>query len=161
MISADRFCFNGEPIDGRATLVYVAKRERERSPFGQRIYEARKHAGLTQTQLAHAAGLAQSTLGELEIKGESSMRTVQMAEACGVRAQWLADGTGPMVDASRLPPEVQNLVTEMLSLPPRQKDWVLMTLREAVKVAREMIVEPPAASPSNTQEPSRYSVRRA
>lgn len=139
IISADRFSFNGLPIDGRATLADVAKRERERTPFGQRIYEARKHAGLTQTQLANACGLAQSTLGELEVKGDSSMRTVQIAEACGVRAQWLADGSGPMVDVRRLPPEVEQLAAEMIALPQKQRDWVLMTLREAVKLAKETV----------------------
>lgn len=156
MLSADRFSINGEPISGRATLARVAKQERQRTPFGQRLYEARKHAKLTQTQLAKAAGLAQSTLGELEFQGDSSMRTVQIAEACGVRAQWLADGTGPMLDVRRMPPEVEQLVAEMLSLDQRQKAWVVMTLREAVKVAREMIVDQPAEA----QQPSSYSTRR-
>jgi transcriptional regulator with XRE-family HTH domain len=71
---------------------------RERTPFGERLFLARTHAKLSQTQLAKAAGVSQGNLGELEWNGESSMAVVRIAAACGVRPEWLADGKGEMID---------------------------------------------------------------
>lgn len=87
----------GQPIDGLTTLAGM-KEKRERTPFGERLHKARKHAKLTQAQLAKAAGVAQSTLAELEYDGDASMAAVRIANACGVRPLWLTDGEGEMVD---------------------------------------------------------------
>lgn len=84
----------GWPIGGMSTLAAM----KERTPFGLRLFQARTHAKLTQTQLAKAAKVAQGTLGELEWTGESSMAVVRLAVACGVRPEWLAEGEGEMVD---------------------------------------------------------------
>lgn len=65
--------------------------------FGKRVVQARKHARLTQVQLAQAVGVAQSTIGEAEKKGFGSSYTPQIAAACGVSPHWLATGDGPMV----------------------------------------------------------------
>lgn len=62
--------------------------------FGQRIKAARKKARLTQEQLAQAIGISQGSLSEMENKGMSSTYTVQIAQACGVDATWLATGQG-------------------------------------------------------------------
>lgn len=66
------------------------------SAFGQRIKQARKHAKLTQEQLAKAIGMSQGSLSEAEKVGLSSTYTVQIAKACGVSANWLATGVGHM-----------------------------------------------------------------
>lgn len=65
--------------------------------FGKRLRMAREHAGLTQTQLADLAGLAQSTIGTAEATGNGSRKTTQIATICGVSATWLATGEGPML----------------------------------------------------------------
>ena len=65
--------------------------------IGQRVKRARKHASLTQKELGDAVGVRQATISDLE-KGESrsSAYLVEIAKACGVRAEWLATGTGNM-----------------------------------------------------------------
>lgn len=67
-----------------------------RSEFGQRLFDARKHAKMTQA--AGAKGIiGQGTLAELEWTGQGSSHTTALAARYGVRAEWLADGMLPMV----------------------------------------------------------------
>lgn len=65
--------------------------------LAERISESRKEAGLTQGQLAKAAGIKnQSTIGMLE-SGDRKKTTfiAEIASALGVNAQWLSHGVGP------------------------------------------------------------------
>ena len=71
-------------------------RGKQRTAFGQRLYDARKAARLTQNQLAKLTGMSQSTLAEAEAGAEGSSFTVQLAQALDVRAEWLASGSGAM-----------------------------------------------------------------
>lgn len=64
--------------------------------YGNRLKAAVKQSGLTQTALAKKAGIGQGTLSELMSVGHGSGKTVQLAEACGVNAHWLATGEGLM-----------------------------------------------------------------
>lgn len=64
--------------------------------FAKRLKEARSHAGLTQEQLADAADMSQSAIGDLESKRHGSRRTATLASVCGVSALWLESGEGPM-----------------------------------------------------------------
>lgn len=66
--------------------------------FGKRLAKARKHAQLTQDQLAARTGMAQSTLAAAESKGAGSRKVAQIAAACTVNAHWLATGEGEMLD---------------------------------------------------------------
>lgn len=68
---------------------------RERSAFGNRMYEARQAAGLTQMQVKAAVGCSQGTLSELEATAESSGLVPRFAELYGVLPMWLATGEGP------------------------------------------------------------------
>lgn len=70
-------------------------RERERTAFGARLYEARTEAKLKQPQLAKIVGMGQSTLAEAEWSAQGSSFTAQLAQACGVRPEWLASGALP------------------------------------------------------------------
>lgn len=70
------------------------------SDFGDRVRKARKHAKLSQEQLAGDIGIKQGSLSELERVGNSSTFTVQIAQRCGVRADWLATGDGLMLSTS-------------------------------------------------------------
>lgn len=68
-------------------------REKERSEFGWRLYEARKRAGLTQVELAKRAGFgSQGSIAELEKLGQGSSHTPMLATALGVTPEWLATG---------------------------------------------------------------------
>lgn len=73
-------------------------RQRERTPFGERLYTARKKAKLTQVKLAKAAGMSQGTLAELEWEGQGSSYTPMLASACGVSAEWLAGAAEASAD---------------------------------------------------------------
>jgi len=62
-----------------------------------RIKQARKHAGLTQRELAEVVGVSQPVISQLE-KGDNlqSVHLLKIAVACSVNAAWLADGVGEM-----------------------------------------------------------------
>lgn len=73
----------------------------QRMTISQRMKAARKHAGLTQKQLAEIAGVSQPVISQLE--GGSSLKSVhitKLATACGVSPLWLAEGVGAMTDPS-------------------------------------------------------------
>lgn len=112
-------------------------RQKERTPFGERLHQARKAAKLTQPQLAKAAGMAQSTLAELEYIGNGSSFTAQLAEKLKVRPEWLANGSGPMKDAARLSDQVADLATIADALPPHLKRRVLILWKQALEFAHE------------------------
>lgn len=71
--------------------------------FARRLKRARKHARLTQKQLAPLAGMSQSNLSELETVAHQSGKTPQLAKACGVNSHWLATGEGGMLDPETPP----------------------------------------------------------
>lgn len=66
--------------------------------LAQRMKAARKHAGLTQRQLADAVKVEQPLISQLETgKTLKSAHIAQIAKACRVSAIWLASGEGEMV----------------------------------------------------------------
>lgn len=77
--------------------------------YGERLKLSRKHAGITQAELATRIGngVTQAGISYLE-KSEAtgSEFTAQFAEACGVRPIWLASEIGPMIDEYRLASEI-------------------------------------------------------
>lgn len=76
--------------------------------FGKRLKAARKHAGLTQKQLAPLVPMSQSNLSELETVAYGSTFVPQLARVCGVNAHWLATGEGEMLgeaEQERPPPQ--------------------------------------------------------
>jgi len=68
--------------------------------YGNRLRQARKHAGLNQVQLAKQTGLAQSTISSAERLGNGSTDNAVYAKACGVSAHWLETGVGEMLPAT-------------------------------------------------------------
>lgn len=76
---------------------YPAAMKKDRTEFGSRLLKARKHAALTQTALANAVKMPQSTYGEAEMSGLGSTYTAQIAKKCGVDSVWLATGDGEMI----------------------------------------------------------------
>lgn len=82
----------------------------DRTEFGERLFKARKHARFSQSDLAEKVGLRQSAIHEAETTGQGTTKTVQIAEVLGVRAQWLAEGVGPMFPTDQEPPPVARTV---------------------------------------------------
>jgi DNA-binding XRE family transcriptional regulator len=66
--------------------------------YGSRLKQSRKHAGFTQVELSKKTGIPQSTISTAEREGNGSGETPVYAQACGVNALWLANGTGEMLD---------------------------------------------------------------
>ncbi|YCH23132.1 helix-turn-helix transcriptional regulator [Pseudomonas sp. D1-3] len=65
-----------------------------------RLKAARKHAQLTQPQLAERVGMDQTSISNLERgKSAGSKFTAQIARVCGVSPIWLAEGRGEMLPA--------------------------------------------------------------
>jgi transcriptional regulator with XRE-family HTH domain len=145
---------NGEPISGIPTLADMA-RTKERTAYGARVFQARTRAGLTQPQLAKAAGMSQGTLGELEWYAESSRFTAQIAAACAVRAEWLATGEGAMLDSMTLLPEVLELAAKINALPDRHREFVLTAAREAMKALDVLTKDRASSGLSRTDDTAR------
>jgi transcriptional regulator with XRE-family HTH domain len=76
----------------------------ETETLGQRLQRLRLAAGMTQAQLAEAAGVPVATLRGWEIdRREPGLRpAVQLARALGVTAEVLAD-TVPVEDVGKVP----------------------------------------------------------
>lgn len=81
------------------TLPAMAHRTKDRTPFGERLFEARSFAKLSQKDLADAVDLSQNNISHLEIHGQGSPKVAEMALACGVRVAWLSRGDGEMLEA--------------------------------------------------------------
>ncbi|MBF0346457.1 MAG: helix-turn-helix domain-containing protein [Magnetococcales bacterium] len=65
--------------------------------LNERIKMARKHAGITQKELAERVGISQTAIHKLEGGGsQSSRKTIAIALTCGVDPIWLDTGRGEM-----------------------------------------------------------------
>jgi len=85
---------NKEPYLQAHKLAYTLARMN----LSQRVKAARKHAGLTQRELAKAARVEQPLISQLETgKTLKSAHIAQIAKACRVSALWLASGEGEMI----------------------------------------------------------------
>lgn len=66
--------------------------------YKDRIKAARKHARLTQAELAGRVGIDQTSISDLERgKSASSSHGASIASSCGVSALWLEKGVGEML----------------------------------------------------------------
>lgn len=65
--------------------------------LGNRIKIARKRRGLTQSKLARLSGTLQATISALErYDRKTAQRSTEIAQALGVRLEWLLTGEGSM-----------------------------------------------------------------
>lgn len=91
---------SGFPIDAGATVPKM--RKVERSDFGARLRAARLDADVSQEDLAKAAGLAQSSVTELERSGQGSAAVTRMARKLNVDARWLVSKRNPCLVGHRV-----------------------------------------------------------
>lgn len=84
--------------------------QQSRTPFGDRLFDARKSAKLTQKELASKVGMSQSALAEAEKTGQGSQYLAQLARALGVQSIWLATGKGPREQSASVTPFDANAV---------------------------------------------------
>lgn len=89
----------------------------EKMTFSERLNLAMKESGFTQGALAEAVGMAQPSVWKLVSGGaKGSKKTAQIASVLGVRAEWLADGSGPMKDDSITPHNPKSTI-------PQESEW--------------------------------------
>ena len=64
--------------------------------FGERLYKARKNAGMTQQELADEVGVTDRAIGNWESghNAPTSFNVCMLAKALGVSAGWLIAGEG-------------------------------------------------------------------
>ena len=112
--------------------------------FGERLAEARKRKGLTQTQLGQGLGTDGADASKAVVYGwekdQHYPRVDQLALICdklGASADYLLLGR---TTASELSPEVSDVAAAINRLPPKHRDWVLRTARDAIEFALETIV---------------------
>ena len=79
---------------------------KNRTPYGSRLVQARKQAGLGQVELARRVGIAQSTLAAAEWSALGSRHTPKIAKVLGVNPIWLQNGSGPRGPDERSEPDL-------------------------------------------------------
>lgn len=71
---------------------------------GNRVRKARKHAKLTQVQLAKKLKTSQGTISDIENgRNKESSYLYAIASSTGVSAEWLINGVGEMLDEPKKP----------------------------------------------------------
>ena len=92
---------NTHTLEHRYTYLqrYGHARNNLHMEYKDRVKAARKHARLTQVELAKMVGIDQASISDLE-RGRSSRSSynASLAKACGVSALWLEKGIGEMLD---------------------------------------------------------------
>lgn len=72
--------------------------------LGDRVKKARKHAGLTQIQLAKKVKTSQGAISDLENgRNKDSSSLYDIAKVTGVSTDWLMKGHGEMLDVEKKP----------------------------------------------------------
>jgi transcriptional regulator with XRE-family HTH domain len=132
-------------------------REKERTPFAQRLVAARTRAGLSQPQLAKLVGMAQGTLGEAETTAIGSKYTAQLAGILKVRAEWLASGEGPMLDVGW--PFARIDLSRVLRLSPSDLAYVEGRLEAAIEKVEQAQGESPTEATDQQDKPPPSATR--
>ncbi len=98
-----------------------------RTPFGERLFLARRRKGLTQRQVSDQVGISPSNLAELEQSGAGSAFTVALALLYGVNPVWLALDQGPMTGGLPAPEWLETLTPEELEMTRRFVEGLIAT----------------------------------
>jgi len=98
---------------------------------GSRIKQLREKLGLSQSELAHRAGVAQSTLSYLEsgIKSPSIDTLLQICDALGVS---ISELLGKEID-DRIPEHIRPLLSHIKNLTPDQAQKLAEFIKSMVE----------------------------
>lgn len=104
-----------------------------------RLKQARKHAKLSQVELAEKVGITQASVSEIE-RGltRTSSHLLKIAMVCGVNPTWLLDGSGEMVVQRDKPKEsatVIGFISPWDDETPLEDDEVEIPLLKEVRVS--------------------------
>lgn len=107
---------------------------------GVRLRHARRlRGGITQAQLARAAGMPQSAVSQIETgrsKSPSGTNLIALCRALKINPEWLSIGRGPMdEDSPTLPNEAEALAREWLKLGKEARQNVLELVRTMVRTS--------------------------
>jgi DNA-binding XRE family transcriptional regulator len=116
--------------------------EKERTPFGRRMRQARVDAGLTQVVAAQKAGISQSTLSDIETAANGSSYTPVLAALYHADAHYLATGRAAKGALSPWAMRVANLVDEFPSHLREQAMWRCQGALDAMHRAIEGPLSP-------------------
>jgi transcriptional regulator with XRE-family HTH domain len=101
---------------------------------GMRIKRRRKELGIKQNELAHAVGISQSSLSELET-GESKLPSAEillkLSSALGISPTWIVTGQEGQMDV--LTPDEQEFFSAARTLTPEQRSAVFTLIRSFTK----------------------------
>lgn len=118
--SADIGPYSGGMSQGRPS-------KRQRSPFGQRLYELREAAGITQGEVALALGISQSTYSDWE-RGSVAIHPDRLKELAGIVGTTVAEllgETAPRRSASAPGGRLGQSFEAIGRLPRRQQGRIL------------------------------------
>lgn len=83
--------------------------ERTLKTLADRLNYAMHEMGMSRGQLAKAANMAQPTIWRITSgNARGTTKIVEIANALGVRSEWLSNGTGPMRGDDQQPPPPMN-----------------------------------------------------
>lgn len=112
--------------------------------MADRLKARRKQMGLTQVELAQKASMTQQMIQQLETrKVLTTGKLVQLADALGVRPQWLESGAEPMVESMTM--DEREFLEAYRAMNQAEKEAARLLLRRTAKV-RPAIIGPPPES---------------
>lgn len=95
--------------------------------LGDRVKKARKHAGLTQVQLAKKVDTSQGAISDIENgRNKESSSLYDIAKATGVSADWLINNHGEMLDKSETP-SIEELRAQIAKMQSQSEGSLLST----------------------------------
>ena len=131
--------------------------------LGARLKLARDRAGLTQQQLQIQCGVSQKTISKIERGDQAvSTATVQLAQACGVRPEWLAAGEEPMLPGAAHAIEQVRAVYAALSKDAVEiaRQWQNLPKKQRDRLREQLTVETAAAKVRRRQGVAANVVKR-
>lgn len=88
----------------------------KKETLAERLNQAMTASGMSQGALAKASGVAQPTIWRLTSgNARGSTKIVEIANALGVRSEWLSTGVGPMRSDGQQPVAIPSIVANTVS----------------------------------------------
>ncbi len=142
----------------------ATRKNKRRTAFGKRLFEAREQAGMTQREAAAKLGISQSTLSEAETLADGSTYVVHMARLFNCDPYWLAMDEGTPYPASKqYSVQAADLARAFDLMPDRTapeqelKRRLYLSIQQMLLGASQAIAQTllPAGEPTRERAPSR------